>query len=72
MTPRENAAAALELRIPEQVPTFELEFQLTQELLGREHLPWDEAEARGVAAVVEHNADGWSTRSSASAARRPR
>jgi len=57
VTPRENAVAALELRVPESVPTFELEFQLTQELLGREHLPWEEAKTRGVAAVVEHNAD---------------
>ena len=57
MTPRENAAAALELRVPEYVPTFELEFQLTQELLGREYVPWDEAETRGLARVIEHNAD---------------
>ena len=56
MTPRENAVAALERRRPEHVPTFELEFQLTQELLGRDYIPWEEVETRGVAEVVAHNA----------------
>jgi len=36
MTPKERAIAALTLKQPDQVPTFELEFQLTQELLGKE------------------------------------
>ena len=34
MTLRERAIAALEYRIPDAVPTFELEFQLTPELMG--------------------------------------
>lgn len=38
MTPRERAAAALNLRIPDQVPTFELEFQLEEEMFGRPFL----------------------------------
>jgi len=44
VTPKERAIAALELRkpIPGLVPTFELEFQLTQELLGREYHAGDE------------------------------
>ena len=29
---------ALERGIPDRVPTFELEFQLTEELVGREYL----------------------------------
>lgn len=37
MTPKERAIAALELREPDDiVPTFELEFQLTRELLGKD------------------------------------
>ncbi|MBI1927022.1 hypothetical protein HYR99_22615 [Candidatus Poribacteria bacterium] len=37
-TPKQNAITALERGIPEGlVPTFELEFQLTQELLGKEY-----------------------------------
>jgi len=34
MTLRERAIAALEYRIPDAIPTFELEFQLTPELMG--------------------------------------
>ena len=34
MTPRERAIAALECRVPDEIPTFELEFQLTPELRG--------------------------------------
>ncbi len=37
MTPKQSAVAALEGRVPDGlVPTFELEFQLAQELLGRD------------------------------------
>jgi len=52
MTPRERAIAALELRQPDDiVPTFELEFQLVPELMGRDFIPmnglsgadWDRA-----------------------------
>lgn len=35
MTPKERAIAAFEHRIPDHVPTFELEFQLCEELLGK-------------------------------------
>lgn len=38
MTPKQRAIAAFEHRIPDHVPTFELEFQLTRELFGREYL----------------------------------
>jgi uroporphyrinogen decarboxylase len=58
MTPRERAIAALELRTPDDiVPTFELEFQLSQELLGKEFEPvWGldgESRERAVAANAE-------------------
>ena len=36
-TPKQRFIDALELRQPDQVPTFELEFQLTKELLGKEY-----------------------------------
>lgn len=39
MTPKERAVAALELRIPDQVPHFELEFQLAPEFFGRDLIP---------------------------------
>lgn len=35
MTPRERAITAIQLRQPDSVPTFELEFQLVEELMGR-------------------------------------
>lgn len=39
MTPRERAVAAFELRQPDDiVPTFELQFQLAEELLGKRHI----------------------------------
>lgn len=39
MTPRERAVAAFELRQPDDiVPTFELQFQLAEELLGKKHI----------------------------------
>ena len=38
LTPKERAEAALSLKIPDRVPTFELEFQLTKELIGRDYL----------------------------------
>jgi uroporphyrinogen decarboxylase len=38
MTPKERAAAALMLKIPDQVPTFELEFQLEEEMFGKPFL----------------------------------
>lgn len=38
MTPREAAVAALSLKIPDMVPTFELEFQLEEEMFGKKFL----------------------------------
>lgn len=38
MTPKERAVAALTLKVPDQVPTFELEFQLEEEMFGRKFL----------------------------------
>jgi len=35
MTPKERAIAALTLKQPDQVPTFELEFQLEEEMFGK-------------------------------------
>lgn len=48
MTPRERAIAALELRIPDEVPTFELEFQLEREMFGRKFIP-DELKRENIA-----------------------
>lgn len=39
MTPKERAITALTLGIPDEVPTFELEFQLEREMFGRPFLP---------------------------------
>ena len=38
MTPGERAVAALTLKIPDMVPTFELEFQLEEEMFGKRFL----------------------------------
>ena len=38
MTPKERAVAALTCKIPDQIPTFELEFQLTREYMGKDYL----------------------------------
>ncbi|MBO5275249.1 MAG: hypothetical protein J6I45_11600 [Clostridia bacterium] len=38
MTPRQRAICALEGGIPDRIPTFELEFQLSKDLLGKEWL----------------------------------
>ncbi len=35
MTPKQRAVAALNLQIPDMVPTFELEFQLEEEMFGK-------------------------------------
>lgn len=42
MTPRERMMTALDLGIPDRVPTFELEFQLSEELLGKSMLKEDD------------------------------
>lgn len=41
MTPKERAVAALTLNIPDEVPTFELEFQLEDEMFGKRFLRKD-------------------------------
>ena len=38
MTPKQRFITALEQGIPDRVPTFELEFQLAPELMGRDFL----------------------------------
>lgn len=42
MTPKERMITALNLGVPDRVPTFELEFQLTEELLGKKYLQEEE------------------------------
>jgi uroporphyrinogen decarboxylase len=43
LTPRDRAIAAFELRQPDDiVPTFELQFQLSEELLGKKHATQEE------------------------------
>ncbi len=39
MTPKQRAIAALTLRQPDEVPTFELEFQLEKEMFGQPFIP---------------------------------
>ncbi len=41
MTPKERAIAALMLKVPDKVPTFELDFQLEEEMFGRKFLTED-------------------------------
>lgn len=38
MKPRDRMAAALERKVPDRIPTIELEFQLSRELLGKDFL----------------------------------
>jgi uroporphyrinogen decarboxylase len=38
MTPKERAVAALTMKVPDLVPTFELEFQLEEEMFGKKFL----------------------------------
>mgnify|MGYP000988666640 CR=1 FL=1 len=42
MTPKERAVAALTLKAPDKVPTFELEFQLAEEMFGKRFLTQDD------------------------------
>ena len=62
-TPKERAIAALELKppLPGKVPTFELEFQLTQELLGKEFFreaeAWESATGAERERMAGHNAE---------------
>lgn len=61
MTPKQRAITALKLGQPEGlVPTFELEFQLTQELLGREFYVgsvWQKATAKEREQMFHANAE---------------
>lgn len=58
MTPKERAIAALELRQPEDiVPTFELEFQLSQELLGKDFRPLQGLSGDELDKAVGYNAE---------------
>lgn len=62
-TPKERAIIALERRppVPGLVPTFELEFQLGPELVGKDFYRgsavWDSATATERAQMIRHNAD---------------
>lgn len=62
-TPKERAIIALERKPPPPglVPTFELEFQLTEELCGKEFYrareSWDNATASERDRMIHHNAD---------------
>lgn len=62
MTPRQRAVAAFELRQPDDiVPTFELQFQLSEELLGKRHVGDKEldeaASADARETLLRHNAE---------------
>ncbi|HOF88961.1 MAG TPA: uroporphyrinogen decarboxylase family protein [Armatimonadota bacterium] len=61
MTPKQRAIAAFEQRIPDHVPTFELEFQLTQALFGQDYLTQRELDAAPSAdareRLLQENAD---------------
>jgi len=57
MTPKERAVAALELRVPDLVPTFELEFQLCPELFGTDFVWVDGLQGEERERAIQHNAD---------------
>lgn len=58
MTPKERAVAALELRQPDDiVPTFELEFQLCQELFGTDFVSTHNLTGAELERAVAHNAE---------------
>lgn len=61
MTPKERAIAAFELREPDDiVPTFELQFQLSEELLGKRHVTdqeLDEAAPQERDRLIKQNAE---------------
>jgi len=59
MTPKERAIAALSLRQPDEIPTWELVFFATQEAFGEDYQPaqdWDELPPAQREAAAEHNA----------------
>ena len=51
MTSKERMATALKLGIPDRVPTFELEFQLSEELMGKPFLTEHELEGLSASEV---------------------
>ena len=51
MTSKERMATALKLGIPDRVPTFELEFQLSEELMGKSFLTEHELEGLSASEV---------------------
>ena len=51
MTSKERMATALQLGIPDRVPTFELEFQLSEELMGKSFLTEHELEGLSASEV---------------------
>lgn len=60
MTPKERAEAALNLKIPDMVPTFELEFQLEEEMFGKKFLRHDDLKgktAREKEKLINENAE---------------
>jgi uroporphyrinogen decarboxylase len=61
LTPRDRAIAAFKLREPDDiVPTFELQFQLSEELLGRKHMTQkelDEASPNERERLLQDNAE---------------
>lgn len=58
MTPKERAIAALELRQPDDiVPTFELEFQLTEEFFGKNFRGFNGLSGKELDLAVEYNAE---------------
>ena len=56
MTPKERAVAALTLRIPDQVPHFELEFQLEKEMFNKELVP-DELRRQNISKLTAAERD---------------
>ena len=60
MNPKDRAIAALELREPDDiVPTFELEFQLTQEFFGRGFKGLGDLSGKELDLAIGYNAEFW-------------
>jgi uroporphyrinogen decarboxylase len=58
MTPKERVIAAFELRQPDDiVPTFELEFQLTDEYLGKNFRSYDNLTGKELERAIKYNAE---------------
>lgn len=60
MTPKERAIAAMNLKQPDMVPTFELEFQLTEEYFGvnfHQKAEWQDATPRQKERFINDNAE---------------